>query len=375
MTGQLLMRGTTAHTRQQIQDELDRLKARMTVGGGAGVAFVNIETVAANLPAVLQLAAEVLRQPAFPENELETLKQQALTGIEGQRSEPQAITLRAFQQHLNPYPKGDVRYVPTFDEQIAELRGITIDQVKQYYTDFYGASNAELSVVGDFDPEAVLKVASTISNWKSPKPYSQIKNEYRAIEPVNRVFETPDKANAFFLAGSRIKISDDHPDYPALMFANYLLGQGINSRLFARIRGKEGLSYGISSALSVAPADESAMFVTNAIAAPENASKVEASFRDELTTVLRDGFSDAEIAAGKASWQQSQQLNRDQNGGLANILVTRAHFGRTMVWDADLEKKVQSLTSAQISAAMRKYFDPATMTIMKGGDFNKAARK
>jgi zinc protease len=375
MTGQLLMRGTTAHTRQQIQDELDRLKARMTVGGGAGVAFVNIETVAANLPAVLQLAAEVLRQPAFPENELETLKQQALTGIEGQRSEPQAITLRAFQQHLNPYPKGDVRYVPTFDEQIAELRGITIDQVKQYYTDFYGASNAELSVVGDFDPEAVLKVASTISNWKSPKPYSQIKNEYRAIEPVNRVFETPDKANAFFLAGSRIKISDDHPDYPALMFANYLLGQGINSRLFARIRGKEGLSYGISSALSVAPADESAMFVTNAIAAPENASKVEASFRDELTTLLRDGFSDAEIAAGKASWQQSQQLNRDQNGGLANILVTRAHFGRTMVWDADLEKKVQSLTSAQISAAMRKYFDPATMTIMKGGDFNKAARK
>lgn len=375
LTGQLLMRGTIAHTRQQIQDELDRLKARMTVGGGAGVAFVNIETVAANLPAVLQLATEILRQPAFPETELETLRQQALTGIDGQRSEPQAITMRAFQQHLSPYPKGDVRYVPTFDEQIAELRGVTVAEARQYYADFYGASNAELAVVGDFDPEAVLKVASTLNSWKSPKPYSQIKNEHHAIEPVNRVFETPDKANAFFVAGTRIKIRDDHPDYPALMFANYLLGQGINSRLFARIRGREGLSYGISSALSIGPADESAMFVTNAISAPENAAKVEASFRDELATLLKDGFSEAEIAAGKASWMQSQQLNRDQNGGLANLLVTRAHFGRTMAWDAELEKKVQSLTAPQIIAAMRKYFDPSTLTIMKGGDFKKAAGK
>ena len=135
---------------------------------------------------------------------------------------------------------------------------------------------------------------------------------------MNRVFETPDKTNAFFLAGTRITITDENPDYPALMFANFLLGQGINSRLFARIRGKEGLSYGISSALALSPADESAMFVTNAISAPENAAKVEASFKDEIATLLKNGFSDAEIAAGKVSWQQNQQLNREQNAALAS---------------------------------------------------------
>jgi zinc protease len=373
LTGQLLMRGTTTHTRQQIQDELDRLKARMFVGGGAGAANVTIETVGANLPAVLELANEVLRQPAFPAAELETLRQQALAGIESQRSEPTSVTMREFQSHLNPYPKGDVRYVPTFDEQIAEIRGVTLDQVKQLHAGFYGASNAELAVVGDFDPEAILKIASTLNTWKSPKPYAQIKNPYRKIEPVSQAFETPDKANAFFLAGMRINISDEHPDYPALLFANYLLGQGINSRLFARIRNKEGLSYGIGSSLSVAPAEDNAMFMTNAIAAPENASKVEASFRDELATLLKDGFSDAEVAAGKASWLQAQQLNRDQNAGLANLLNGRAHYGRTMAWDAELEKKVQALTPAQITAAMRRFFDVSAMTFMKGGDFKKAA--
>jgi zinc protease len=376
MTGQLLMRGTTKRTRQQIQDELDRLKARMFVGGGATGATINIETIAANLPAVLELANEVLRQPSFPQVELDTLRQQALAAMESQKTEPQAVTARAFQQHVNPFPKTDVRYVPSIDEEIAELRGVSLDQVKQFHSSFYGASNAEVAIVGDFDPEAVMKIVSSgLGTWKSPKPFTQMKNPAQKIEPVSRVFETPDKTNAFFLAGTRITITDENPDYPALMFANFMLGQGINSRLFARIRGKEGLSYGISSALALSPGDESALFVTNAIAAPENAAKVEASFKDEIATLLKNGFSDAEIAAGKVSWQQNQQLNREQNATLAGSLVNGAHYGRTLAWTADLEKKVQALTSQQISAAMRKYIDPATLTVMKGGDFQKAAAK
>jgi zinc protease len=376
MAGQMLMRGTTKRTRQQIQDELDRLKARMFVGGSATAATVQIETVAENLPAVLELATEVLRQPSFPQTELDTLRQQALAAMENQKSEPQAITARAFQQHLNPFPKNDARYVPGIDEEIAEWRTLSLDQVKQFHTNFYGASNAEVAIVGDFDPEVAMKiVASGLGTWKSPKPYTQLKNPAQKIEAVNRVFETPDKTNAFFLAGTRINITDESPDYPALTFANFLLGQGINSRLFARIRGKEGLSYGISSALAVNPGDQSAMFATNAISAPENAAKVEASFKDEIATLLKNGFSDAEIAAGKVSWQQNQQLNREQNAGLANSLVGNAHYGRTLAWTADLEKKVQALTSEQISVAMRKYWDLSAMSFMKGGDFKKAAAK
>jgi zinc protease len=374
LTSALLMRGTTKRTRQQIQDELDRLKARMGVGGGATGASVNIETIAANLPAVLELAAEVLRQPAFPETEFETLRQQALAGMENQRTEPQAIVSRAFQRHFTPYPVGDVRYVPTLDEEIGELRSLSLAQVKAFHAGFYGASHAELAVVGDFEPEEVLRTVSTaLDGWKSPKPYTEVKNPYRKIAPTNEVFETPDKANAFFLAGMRINVRDEDPDYPALLFANYLLGQGLNSRLFARIRQKEGLSYGVGSSLAVAPGQDNAQFVANAISAPENSAKVEASFRDEVSLILKDGFTDAEIAAGKASWLQAQQLNREQNAGLAGRLVTHTHYGRTMAWDAEMEKKVQALTGQQIVAAMRRHIDLSQLTSMKGGDFKKAA--
>src|SRR5437868_15484341 len=102
---------------------------------------------------------------------------------------------------------------------------------------------------------------------KKPKRYSEMKNPYRKDKPLNQAFETPDKANAFFMAGLRINIRDTDPDYPALVFANYIIGQGMNSRLFQRIRGQEGLSYGVGSAFNVAPEEDNGSSTATAISA------------------------------------------------------------------------------------------------------------
>jgi len=372
LTATMLMRGTTKHTRQQIQDELDKLKARMTVGGGATGINVTIEATRANLPKVLELAAEVLHQPSFPSDEFESLRQQQIAAIENQKTEPGAIASQAYSRHVNPYPKGDVRYVPTFDEQIEQLRSLSLDQLKKFHSDFYGASNGEVAVVGDFDSEDAQKVLNTqLGSWKSPKPYAQVKSPFRKIEPLNQSFETPDKANAYFLAGLRINMRDEDPDYPAMVLANYIIGQGINSRLFQRIRGKEGLSYGVGSSFSVAPQEDNASFLATAISAPENSPKVEAAFRDEMSKIIREGFTDAEISAAKASWLQAQEVSRAQDRELVGRVVGQVHYGRTMEWDANLTRKVQSLTNDQIRAALQRHIDLSAMTFMKGGDFNK----
>ncbi len=372
LTAAMLMRGTTKHTRQQIQDELDKLKARMVVGGGATGINVTIEAARANLPKVLELAAEVLRQPSFPGDEFESLRQQQIAAVENQKSEPGAIASQAYSRHVNPYPKGDVRYVPTFDEQIEELRSLTLDQLKKFHSDFYGASNGEVAVVGDFDSEDAQKVLNTqLGSWKSPKPYAQVKNPFRKIEPLNQSFETPDKANAYFLAGVRINMRDEDPDYPAMVLANYIIGQGINSRLFQRIRGKEGLSYGVGSSFSVAPEEDNASFLATAISAPENTPKVEAAFRDEMSKIIREGFTNAEISAEKASWLQAPELSRSQDRQLVGRTGPQVHYGTPMEWDANLAKKVQSLTNEQIRAALQRRLDLSAMTFMKGGDFNK----
>jgi len=376
--GQLLQRGTTKHTRQQIQDEFDRLKAQVRVFGGATSAIVSIETTRQNLLAVLRLVGEILREPAFPQTEFDLLKQETITAIESQKSEPTSVAFTEIGRHFNIYPKGHPFYAgATMDETLANIRAVTLDDVKKFYKDFYGASNGQMTVVGDFDAQEISALTQEIfGNWKSPQPFTRIKSEYRAVSPINKSFETPDKANAFFVARLNLKVRDDSPDFAALALGNYMLGGGfLNSRLATRIRQKEGLSYGVGSQFNASSLDESGQFFANAIYAPENADKLEAAFKDELAKLLKDGFTAQEIEEAKKGFIQRGQLSRAQDRELSGRLNNYLFLNRTIAWDAELESKIQSLTAEQINQAMRKYLTPDNITIIKAGDFVKAKAK
>jgi hypothetical protein len=114
----------------------------------------------------------------------------------------QAIATNAFLRHLRPFAKGDVRYVPTLDESIAELKATPVDEVKKFYADFYGASHGELAVVGDCDASDISATLSALfGGWKTPRPYVRVSDPFQAAPPINQSFATADKANAYFLAG------------------------------------------------------------------------------------------------------------------------------------------------------------------------------
>jgi zinc protease len=377
LTGGMLMRGTDKHTRQEIVDELDRLKARVRVMGNTTGATVSVQTTRDNFAPVLQLLTEVLRHPSFPASEFEALKEQQITGLESRRREPSAIAQMSAERHLNPYPKGNVRYGPTVEEEIVDLRAVKLEDVKDFYNRFYGASVAELAVVGDIEPEVVQKqISQSFADWVSKAPYARVISNYKAVPRVDQTIETPDKANATLVAVQPIKIDDDHPDYPALLLANYMLGGGfLNSRLATRIRVQDGLSYGVGSQLQVPTKEDSATFMTYAIAAPDNVPKVESDFYEELARALQSGFTNEEIAAAKSGWLQSRQVSRGQDNELTTRLATQAHWDRRMNWDAKLEASVKGLTAEQVNAALRRYLDRSNISVFKAGDFAKGKRK
>ena len=373
LAGAMLMKGTRSKSRQQIQDEMDRLKARLNISGGPTGATASLETTEANLPDVLRLAAEILRQPSFPENEFETVRQQRLAQVESMRSEPQMLAMMSLQRHLSKYPRGDVRYIGTPDEQIEDIKKPTLQDARDFYNQFYGASNSEFVVSGQFNPAQVQKLAAELfADWKSPKPFARIKSPYQSVEAVNRNIETPDKQNAIFAAGLRVKMSDEDPDYPASMFGAYMLGGSGASRLFKRIRDKEGLSYGVQAVFSAPTQDDGATFFGIAISAPQNSPKVEASFKDEIAKVLKDGFSAEEVAASKKAWLDAEKVQRSQDQMLARTLANREFFGRTMKWDEQMEAKVAALTVEQVNEAFRRRIAPDALAIFKAGDFKKA---
>jgi zinc protease len=374
LAGSMLMRGTSKHTRQQITDELNRLQARLTINGGATSATASIETTRDKLPGVMQLLAELLRDSNFPSSEFELLKQERLSAIEQQRSEPQALATIALQRHLNSYPKGDVRYVATVEERIADLNAVTLEQVKSFYRDFYGAQNGEFAVVGDFDAAAVKKQFDTLfKGFNSKQKFVRVPSLYQNSAVIDQSIETPDKANAIYFAGMQLPISDQDADYPALVLGNYILGGGfLNSRLATRIRQKEGISYGVGSMFNASALDKVGSFTVWAIYAPQNLAKLETAVREELRRALDKGFTTEEVQAAKQGWQQAQQISRAQDAGLSRQLANYQFINRKLAWDATLEQNILALTPEQIQAAMRRHLDPAKLSVIKAGDFANA---
>jgi zinc protease len=276
---------------------------------------------------------------------------------------------------MRPHQRGDVRYVQTLEESIAEMTTISIEDVKQFHADFYGASQGEVSIIGDFDPKEMTAVTGDVFNgWKSPRPFARVVDAFKAVEPVNRALETPDKANAYFIAGLNLDVRDDDPDYPALVLSNYMLGGGfISSRLATRIRQKDGISYSVGSQLQVSSLDKNGSFTVRAIYAPENAAKLEAAFKEEIARALADGFTDEEIKIAKTGLLQSRQVSRAQDSELAARLGTLQYLGRTIAWDAELDRKLEALTADQIKTTLARHLDPSKISIVKAGDFAKAA--
>lgn len=373
----MLNKGTSKRTRQQIKDEFDRLKANVFIGGGATQAFVTITTTRPNLVETLKLVNEVLRDPIFPQDEFDKAINEEIAGIESQRSEPQSIGILRIQKHLSPYAKGDPRYVEDFDESIASLKALKLEEVKKFYKDFYGANNATMAVVGDFDATEIKNLATELfGNWKSNLSYTRIANKVMPVPVINESIETPDKANAFFVASYNFEMRDDNPDYPALLLGNYMLGGGfLNSRLAVRIRQKEGLSYGVGSQLSANSLDPVGSFFAYAIYAPENVEKLEAAFKDEIQKVITDGFTSEEIAAAKSGWSQGRTVSRSQDGGLAGSLNNYLFINRNFAWDEAFEKKVLDLTPEQLNASVKKHLKIEAINMIKAGDFAKAKAK
>ena len=389
------MRGTKTKSRQQISEEMRKLNAQIAVSGGGGGGFggrgggggrggagggggissanANITAPAANFVPALRLAVELLKDPAYPANDFDQMLDQRLKALENPPTEPTQIAAEDLNRHLSPWSKGDVLYQETREEQIAALKKVNLDDVKKFHDQYYGANFGVFAVVGPVDAAAVKQAAAELlGNWNTKMAYKPIVAAYKPASAMNQKIETPDKANAQFEAGLRFKMSEDDPDYPAMLLAGYMFGGPITSHISDRIRNREGLSYGANARVAIPSEGDDAMLSGTVSLNPMNGPKVEFSFTDELAKTLRDGFTDAEVADAKKAYLDARVVARSTDAALLVQLASHEQLGRTLMWDAAIEGKMQTLTAAQVTAAFRKHIDPAQLTIVKAGDWKKA---
>ncbi len=380
----LMLRGTKNLNHQQIQDALDKNFARLGggmggLGGGGGGASVgtlsySVQTKRANLPAVLEILRQVLREPTLPENEFAIMKNERLAGLEQGRSDPMRQGINHIQRLLSRYPATDVRYVPTIAEDIERIKEVTVEDVRSLYRDYLGASHGELTIVGDFEPSEALSVlARTFEGWKNPQPYARVERPFQpGLKPTRETISTPDKANASYFAGLTLEMKDSDPDYPALVAGNYILGGGaLSSRIADRLRQKGGLSYTAAANFAASPLDPRGNLLILAIYNPVNVAKVVSGVDEEVARILRDGVTAEELKRAKDGYLKQLEVSRTNDNMLASSLAENLFIGRTMQYDADLEAKMKALTVEDVNAALRKYIHPEQLSVVTAGDFKE----
>lgn len=370
----LLTRGTKNLSRQEIQDQFDRLRAQLSATGRPGDLTFVITARRQTLPAVLKLVQQILREPTLPENELDILKQGELARLEESLTDPQMLAVKAVRRHIAPYAKDDPRYVPTVAEEIAMVKDVSASSVAGLYRKFLGGKFGELAIVGDFDAaEVVPLVEGMLDGWSSDEKYVRIPRAApQGISGGTDKILTPDKQNAVYFGAQALALRDNDGDFPALELGNFVLGSGgLSSRLGDRVRQKEGLSYSVGSTLRASALESDGAFSLFAICNPVNIAKVEAAIAEEIARLLKDSVTDAELAQAKQGWLQQQQVGRANDRSLADVLTENLVAGRTMSYYGDLEAKIEKLTKDEIGAALRKWIAPAKLFIATAGDFEK----
>ncbi len=372
----LMNRGTKNLSFQELRDEQNKLDVQVSAGsGGIGAISFNVRARRDTLPAALDILRQIVREPLLNEKELDIIRQSRIASLEQSRTDPQSLAADLRVRTLNPYPADDVRYNAPPDEEIAKLKAVTIDQIRRVYQEFLGGTDGELIVIGDFAPEpTVAKVAEILDGWKAKQPYARVESvAFTAVPGGKHSILTPDKANAVYSAGLVIPMSDNDPDYPALLMGNFVFGgSSLASRLGDRVRQKEGLSYGVGSGLTARSEDKLTSFSIGAICNPENIGKVEAAVLDELTKLLKDGISADELEKAKNGYLESRQLNRSNEFFVMGRLERTMRLDQTLAYESELEAKLAALTPEDVLAALKKHIDPNRLVIVIAGDFAKS---
>ncbi len=371
----LLSKGTTRLNRGALADELVRLKATLSISGGANAVTADFATTRDNLAAVMALVAECLRAPALAADEFDQMKRARLRGIEAALKSPQALAGNRMAEIFNAYSKDHPSYAVPLVEQRARLEAVTLAAVQAFHKAFYGASYGQVSVVGSFDPEAIkAQVQALLGDWKTPQPYERMKVAQAAPGPRNDVIVVPDQANATFNARLNFAMRDSDPEYPALVLANTIFGQGgLSSRLGDRLRQKEGLSYGSGSNLSINARNDAASFTIGASYAPKAADKLQAAVCEELKRAVAEGFTEVEVTRARDGFLSGRRVGRSNDQALVGALASNLYYGRTMAWSADLDEKVAKLTAQQVSAAFKRVIDPGKLVVIKAGTLEPGA--
>ena len=356
LTAELLTRGTTVRTAPELDRAIEFVGGSLEAEAGRDGATVSLAVLKKDLDLGLDLLAEVLLRPAFPEEELRRKVADIEAAIQRSEESPEAVGGRALARLLYPgHPYAHP--VPGTVESVGKL---TREQVVAFHRARYRPDATAIAVVGDVTvDEARAGLSRRLSAWTAPAIPDATVPSAPASPPVRTETLSRDLTQATVYLG-RPGIRQDHPDYFPLLVANYILGGGSASRLYTRVREEAGLAYYVGSALSPGRygASYTVSLQTRVDAVPQAVSLV----RDEMARMGRTPVEDAQLALAKSYLIGSFPLRLDTSGKVADMLTGIEEYGLPLDYPDRFRAEVSKVTRADVERVAARYMNPAAFS-------------
>lgn len=372
LTGMMLDQGTTKHDKFEIAQMLESVGATIGFGVHSQTFEVSAKCLKKDVPLVIGLIAEQLRHPAFAPEEFDKAKKQLAGGLRRQLESTDFRAAEAFVRTV--YPVGHPNHNPATEEFIAATEAATLDEAKAFYAKYYGPAHFTLVVVGDLDiPQIQTELDRAFAGWSGGTGFIRDAKAASTDAPKEQVVFMPDKTSVSVVIGQASGLRYSDPDYQSLRVATAILGSGFTGRLMANVRDKEGLTYGIGSSLAHDTFTDGDWRIT-ATFAPSKLEEGLASTKRQLTRWYAEGVTEQEVSRRKENLIGTFKVALATTDGLAGSLLAAVHRGYDVTWLDEYPKKIDSLTTADVNAAIKKYVKPDSMFMIKAGSVSAPAK-
>ena len=372
LTGEMLDQGTTKQDKFAIAQKLGSVGAMLSFGVGASTLQIGGKCLRKDLPLLVSLMAEQLREPAFSEAEFAKQKKQIEGGVRQQLEDPDFRASDAFSRAI--FPPGHPNRQPSPEQFLADMGKTSVADLKQFHSQYYGPTGMRLVIVGDVDPAAVqAEIRKAFAGWSGGSIPAAVARAPALSAARTETIFMPDKPSVSVVMGQPTGLQYSDPDALPLRLGTRILGSGgFTSRLMATVRDKEGLTYGIASFLTDDTFADGA-WSAQASFAPNMLDQGLASTRRELESWRNDGVTDAELARAKTELAGTYQVGLATSGGLAGAILVMLNRGMPLSFVDEYPKRIAAMTREEVNGAIKRHIDPGKLVLVKAGTVEKAA--
>jgi predicted Zn-dependent peptidase len=368
-TASLLREGTTKRSSKQIAEQVDALGA--TLGANSGLSSM-ISTVTAsglveNIDQALELFADVIRNPTFPQEEVDKYKTRTLAQLQFQRSIPQFLAQEQFSRAIYGADHPASLVAPPADS----IKKLTSKDLQEFHAKYYRPNNAIFAITGDITMKEIMpKLEKAFGDWqKGDVPATTIPPAPAQADAKIFLIDRPGSVQTVLQLGT-LGIERTSPDYFAVLLADRVLGGGPSGRLFLNLREDKGYTYGAYSGFG--GSKFRGTWVSSSEVRTDVTEGAMKEFMYELNRLRNEKVPADELQNAKSAIIGGFALSLDQPQSLLQNIITQKLYGLPAdYWDT-YPQNVMAITAEDVQRVAQKYIDLGHLQVVAVGDATKA---